>query len=124
MLFKTFPSAVLTLVPTLHYFTTLQKWLLEGLQPSSWVSGLFFPQGLLTGSLQSYARRYHVPIDALLFDFEPERFFLSQVDVYKQNKSKAKVRFSIVCFDFVLIGKETIDHRIVLSFLRALIKVV
>ncbi|KOB72814.1 Dynein heavy chain 6, axonemal, partial [Operophtera brumata] len=67
------------------------KWLLEGLPPSSWVSGLFFPQGLLTGSLQAYARRFRVPIDALLFDFEPIPFFLSQEDVYKYNKNRPKL---------------------------------
>ncbi|XP_026730807.1 dynein heavy chain 6, axonemal [Trichoplusia ni] len=66
----------------------IEKWLVEGAQPSSWVSGLFFPQGLLTGSLQSYARRYRVPIDALMFDFMPLPIFLSQDDVYKQNKKK------------------------------------
>lgn len=69
----------------------MQKWLVDGKQPSSWVSGLFFPQGLLTGSLQSYARRYKVPIDALLFDFHPIPYFLSQEDVYKENKKKNKV---------------------------------
>lgn len=66
----------------------MEKWLVEGAQPSSWVSGLFFPQGLLTGSLQSYARRYRVPIDALMFDFHPLPIFLSQDDVFKQNTRK------------------------------------
>ncbi|CAB3225661.1 unnamed protein product [Arctia plantaginis] len=68
----------------------VEKWLVEGLQPSSWVSGLFFPQGLLTGSLQSYARRYRVPIDALMFDFFPKKVFLTQDDVYIENKKKPK----------------------------------
>ncbi|XP_049884905.1 dynein axonemal heavy chain 6 [Pectinophora gossypiella] len=68
----------------------IEKWLVEGGQPSSWVSGLFFPQGLLTGSLQSYARRYHVPIDALMFDFTPISMILLQEDVYKYNKRKTK----------------------------------
>ncbi|XP_037299908.1 dynein heavy chain 6, axonemal isoform X2 [Manduca sexta] len=66
----------------------MEKWLMDGIQPSSWVSGLFFPQGLLTGSLQAFARRYRVPIDALLFDFDPIPMFLSQEDIYKQNKRK------------------------------------
>ncbi|XP_047524724.1 dynein axonemal heavy chain 6 [Pieris napi] len=68
----------------------IEKWLIDGAQVSSWVSGLFFPQGLLTGALQAYARRYRVPIDALMFDFEPIPFFLSQEDVYKFNKRKNK----------------------------------
>ncbi|XP_022832877.1 dynein heavy chain 6, axonemal [Spodoptera litura] len=66
----------------------IQKWLIDGAQPSSWVSGLFFPQGLLTGSLQSYARRFRVPIDALMFDFFPLPIYLSQDDIYKQNNRK------------------------------------
>ncbi|CAF4752613.1 unnamed protein product [Pieris macdunnoughi] len=68
----------------------IEKWLIDGAQVSSWVSGLFFPQGLLTGALQAYARRYRVPIDALMFDFEPIPLFLSQEDVYKFNKRKNK----------------------------------
>uniref|UniRef100_A0A2H1VTU9 SFRICE_006427 n=1 Tax=Spodoptera frugiperda TaxID=7108 RepID=A0A2H1VTU9_SPOFR len=66
----------------------ITKWLVDGAQPSSWVSGLFFPQGLLTGSLQSYARRFRVPIDALMFDFFPIPLYLSQDDIYKQNNRK------------------------------------
>ncbi|XP_052746778.1 dynein axonemal heavy chain 6 [Bicyclus anynana] len=66
----------------------IEKWLIDGAAPSSWVSGLFFPQGLLTGALQAYARRYRVPIDALMFDFEPINYFLSQEDVFKSNKLK------------------------------------
>ncbi|KAJ2954380.1 hypothetical protein O0L34_g2644 [Tuta absoluta] len=68
----------------------IERWLEEAYLPSSWVSGLFFPQGLLTGSLQAYARRYRVPIDALMFDFEPIAFVLLQDDVYKYNKRKGK----------------------------------
>ncbi|XP_045784195.1 dynein axonemal heavy chain 6 [Maniola jurtina] len=66
----------------------IEKWLIDGAAPSSWVSGLFFPQGLLTGALQAYARRYRVPIDALMFDFEPINFFLAQEDVFKHSKQK------------------------------------
>ncbi|XP_026758308.2 dynein axonemal heavy chain 6 [Galleria mellonella] len=80
----------------------IEKWLIDGKQPSSWVSGLFFPQGLLTGSLQSYARRYRVPIDALMFDFEPIPFFLSQEDIYTQNKKKTKDEGPDVYGDLVL----------------------
>lgn len=79
----------------------LQKWLVDGSQPSSWVSGLFFPQGLLTGSLQSYARKYHVPIDELMFDFEPKPIFLSQEDVYKENKKKNK-QVNILTWSLIL----------------------
>ena len=35
-----------------------------------WFSGLFFPQGFLTGLLQNFARKYKVPIDEVEFIFD------------------------------------------------------
>lgn len=35
-----------------------------------WISCFFFPQGLLTAILQTYARRNKVPIDTLAFKFK------------------------------------------------------
>jgi dynein heavy chain len=35
-----------------------------------WISSLFFPQGLLTAILQTYARKTKVPIDTLAFKFK------------------------------------------------------
>jgi dynein heavy chain, axonemal len=40
------------------------------MNPSSlWISGFFYPQGLLAAISQNYARKYHVSIDSLQFVF-------------------------------------------------------
>ena len=35
-----------------------------------WISAFFFPQGLLTALLQTYARKYKTDIDTLGFKFK------------------------------------------------------
>lgn len=45
----------------------LGKWLYEGQPESFWLSSFFFPQGFMTASLQTYARKTQTPIDALKF---------------------------------------------------------
>lgn len=50
----------------------MSEWLKNGNPNTFWMSGLFFPQGFLTGVLQSHARRpgEEIPIDELSFSFK------------------------------------------------------
>ncbi|EGD81584.1 dynein heavy chain 6 [Salpingoeca rosetta] len=48
----------------------VEHWLKHGKPKSFWLSGFFFPQGFLTGTLQTHARKYNLPIDTLSFQFE------------------------------------------------------
>jgi len=47
-----------------------QKWLTEGNPASYWLPGMFFPQGFMTGVLQTHARQYKIAIDKLAYSFE------------------------------------------------------
>ena len=47
----------------------IQKWVDTGIPAAFWISGFYFPQAFLTGTLQNYARRNVVSIDTLSFNF-------------------------------------------------------
>jgi dynein heavy chain len=48
----------------------INKWYVGTIPPMFWISGFYFPQAFLTGSLQNYARQHKVSIDTLSFDFQ------------------------------------------------------
>ena len=45
----------------------LRDWLERGPPISYWVPAFFFPQGFMTATLQTYARKTMIPIDTLKF---------------------------------------------------------
>ena len=47
----------------------ISKWITTGKPAVYWISGFFFPQAFLTGTLQNFARKHHFPIDTVSFSF-------------------------------------------------------
>ncbi|XP_071446254.1 dynein axonemal heavy chain 6 [Hetaerina americana] len=64
----------------------ISAWLLKGLPNSFWLPGFFFPQGFLTGTLQTHARKYDLPIDQLIFTFTVLKVFLDQEEINRLHK--------------------------------------
>jgi len=64
---KPLGSYVTDLVARLAFF---QLWIDQNAPPVFWISGFYFTQSFLTGTLQNFARRHRCAIDTLRFSFE------------------------------------------------------
>ena len=64
---KPLASWVLDLVERMKF---INGWVEQGMPTVYWISGFFFPQAFLTGTLQNYARRKVISIDSITFSFK------------------------------------------------------
>ena len=63
----------------------MSGWLKTGAPDSFWLPGFFFPQGFMTGVLQTHARKYAQPIDSLNFNFRVLEGIETAEDVKQEN---------------------------------------
>ena len=63
----------------------LQSWLDGGKPAAFWVSGFYFPQAFLTGTMQNHARKYQLPIDTVSFGYQLTHTLPEDVELAPTN---------------------------------------
>ncbi|XP_008850074.1 dynein heavy chain 1, axonemal [Nannospalax galili] len=86
---KPLASWIMDLLERLKF---LQSWIENGIPTVFWISGFFFPQAFLTGTLQNFARKFLISIDTISFDFK----------VLSKSQSEIKERPPIGCYIYGL----------------------
>ncbi|MBZ3886078.1 Dynein heavy chain 1, axonemal [Sciurus carolinensis] len=86
---KPLASWVMDLLERLNF---LKSWIQGGIPAVFWISGFFFPQAFLTGTLQNFARKFVISIDTISFDFK----------VMTQLPSELRERPEVGCFIYGL----------------------
>uniref|UniRef100_A0A8D2DP18 Dynein axonemal heavy chain 1 n=1 Tax=Sciurus vulgaris TaxID=55149 RepID=A0A8D2DP18_SCIVU len=86
---KPLASWVMDLLERLNF---LKSWIQGGIPAVFWISGFFFPQAFLTGTLQNFARKFVISIDTISFDFK----------VMAQLPSELRERPEVGCFIYGL----------------------
>ncbi|PVD36438.1 hypothetical protein C0Q70_03422 [Pomacea canaliculata] len=62
----------------------INNWIRFGAPKSYWLSGFFYTQGFLTGTLQNYSRKHELPIDHLRFRYFVKKQYRDQKVVTEQ----------------------------------------
>ena len=89
----------------------MDDWLCNGEPNFFWLSGLFFPQGFLTGALQNHARKTQIAIDRLNFGFKCSSVMdLSELEGQPENGVYIHGLF-LVCAQFDLEKKMLIESN-------------
>ena len=74
-----------------------ENWLMNGNPGFYWLPGMFFPQGFMTGVLQTHSRQYRIAIDKLAYSFE---FLETEEPEDIEEAPKDKVYISGLFMDF------------------------
>ena len=65
--FKSFISWKNDLMKRIEF---IRDWLINGHPASFWISGLFYPQGFITGVYQNHARETKIPVSDIILEFQ------------------------------------------------------